>query len=217
MTDATIAPCETIQDLLSQLGGIEPVRIRLNPPPGTATEADLIAVNARKLGICELIDGTLVEKGMGYTESNLAIILGAILWAFVRPRNLGLITGESGMMRLFPGQVRVPDLAFASWDRIPGRKRPEAAIAGFAPDLAVEILSRSNTRAEMTRQRSDDFAAGVRLVWEVDPRARTVAVSDSPDQSIILDATMTLDGGAVLPGFALPLADLFAELDRDGT
>ena len=216
MATAPLALFETAQDLVARFGAIEPVRIRLTPPPGTATEADLIAVNARKLGICELIDGTLVEKGMSYNESSLGYLLGSYLLAFVIPRNLGMISGEAGMMRLFPGQVRVPDLAFASWDRIPGRKRPEAAIAGFAPDLAVEILSRSNTKAEMARKRSDDFAAGVRLVWEVDPQTRTVAVYHAPDQPILLDATMTLEGGTILPGFALPLADLFAGLGRDG-
>ena len=53
------------------------------------------------------------------------------------------------MMRLFPGLVRIPDLSFTSWDRIPGRRRPKGAVAGFAPDLAIEVLSRSNTKAEM--------------------------------------------------------------------
>ncbi len=120
------------------------------------------------------------------------------------------------MMRLVPGLVRVPDLAFASWDRIPGRRRPTGPIADFAPDLAIEVLSRSNTRAEMVRKRREYFASGVRLVWEVDPVARTVAVFDAPDHSRVLDESQTLDGGDVLPGFALPLADLFGELDRHG-
>ena len=120
------------------------------------------------------------------------------------------------MMRLFPGLVRLPDIGFASWDRIPGRRRPTSAIAGFAPDLAVEVLSRSNTKTEMARKRREYFKAGVRLVWEVDPRARTVAVYEAPEGAILLEVGQTLDGGEVLPGFALPLADLFADLDRQG-
>ena len=217
---STATPHDTTQniaDLLEDLGGIDPSRVRLKRPLGLATEADLIEVNERGDTLCELVDGLLVEKGMGYTESNLALILAGFLRAFIVPRNLGLLSGESGMMRLFPGLVRVPDLAFASWDRIPGRRYPTEAIAGFVPDLAIEVLSRSNTKKEMTRKRREYFQAGVRLVWEVDPRARTVAVYEVPERPTVLEIGQTLDGGQVLPGFALPVADLFADLDRHGT
>ena len=152
---------------------------------------------------------------MGYTESFLAMYLGGLLNAFVIPRNLGMVSGTDGMMRLFPGLVREPDIAFASWDRIPGRRRPTEPIAGFAPDLVIEVLSRSNTKKEMARKRREYFA-GVRLVWEVDPVARTVAVFDAPERSTVLDESRTLEGGEVLPGFALPLGELFGELDRQG-
>ncbi|WP_435019483.1 Uma2 family endonuclease [Tundrisphaera sp. TA3] len=204
----------TMHDLLEELGGIDPIRVRLDPPPGTATEAQLIQANARNGKIYELVDGTLVEKGMGYAESVIALLLGGFLNGFVIPRNLGIVSGPDGMMRLYAGTVRGPDLAFASWDRIPGRRFPTEPIAGFAPDLAVEVLSVSNTRAEMDRKRAEYFQAGVRLVWEVDPRARVVAVHESTGESTRIDERGTLDGGAVLPGFALDLADLFAGLDR---
>jgi Uma2 family endonuclease len=86
----------------------------------------------------------------------------------------------------------------------------------LAPDLAVEVLSPSNTRAEMARKRGEYFRAGVRLVWEIDPRKRGVRVYTAADQFTDLSAGDALDGGTVLPGFTLPLADLFAELDRHG-
>ena len=215
MATATATP-DTMKNLLERLGGIAPGRVRMKPPPGLATEADLIEVNAQKMGICELVDGVLVEKGMGYNEADLMLALSGYLRPFIVAQNLGLITGADGMMRLFPGLVRVPDLAFASWDRIPNRRRPTTSIAGFAPDLAIEILSPSNRKAEMKRKRTEYFAAGVRLVWEVDPRKRIVTTYDAPEHAMILDASMTLDGGDVLPGFSLALADLFAELDRHG-
>ena len=78
----------------------------------------------------------------------------------------------------------------------------------------MEILSRSNTAAEMAAKRQDYFAAGVRLVWEIEPELRSARVYTDPDTFTTVPETGTLDGGAVLPGFSLPLADLFARLER---
>jgi Uma2 family endonuclease len=210
-------PIETLADLLDRLGGIPLKRIRFRPSPGTATEADVLAALAlpRKQR-CELVEGVLVEKAMGYRESALALFVAVTLDAFVRPRNLGLVTGEAGTVRLFAGLVRIPDVAFTSWDRLPGRRMPSEPIPTLAPDLAVEVLSPSNTRAEMERKRQDYFTAGVRLVWQVDPDARTVSVYTGVDTVTVLTTRDVLDGGHVLPGFALPLHALFAELDRQG-
>jgi len=209
------APPRTLAELIERLGGISPARIRMRPPPGMATERDVVDAEAHEDRLCELVDGTLVEKGMGYAESVLAIMIAELLNAFVRPRNLGLVSGESGMLRLFPGLVRIPDVAYASWDRIPGRRMPREPVPDLVPELPVEVLSESNTRAEMARKRREYFPAGVLLVWEVDPDDRTVAVYTSPDRPVsVKTESDTLDGGAVLPGFTLVLRELFAELDR---
>jgi len=207
---------ETLADLLIQLGGISPDRVRFRPLPGTATEKDVLDVQAREGRLCELVDGVLVEKGMGFRESFLAVALSTILWSFVESRNLGLVTGADGMMRLVSGLVRIPDVAFISWERLPGRRLPSEPIPGLVPDLVVEVLSESNTAAEMTRKRHEYFTAGVRLAWFVDPVTRTVAVYTAVDQSTVLHTDHTLEGGAVLPEFALPLRELFAQLDRQG-
>lgn len=209
-------PLRTLADLLDRLGGISPERIRYTPLPGTATEADLLELYSRERCLCELVDGVLVEKAVGYRESVLAAALSGYLRTFVVARNLGLVSGESGMMRLFPGLVRIPDVAFASWDRVPGRRMPEEAIPSLVPDLAVEVLSEGNTPGEMIVKRGEYFGQGVRLVWIVDPKARMVAVFTTADQSTVLDESDVLDGGEVLPGFELPVRDLFAELDRQG-
>jgi Uma2 family endonuclease len=210
------APAETVADLLAHLGGIPPARIRLHPPPGTATEQDVLDVHARHSRLCELVDGVLVEKAMGFRESFLAIALSAILWGFVKPRRLGVVTGEAGMVRLTSGLVRIPDVAFVSWKRLPGRRIPSEPIPDLAPDLAVEVLSPGNTPGEMARKRQEYFAAGVQLVWIVDPVARTVAVYTEPEQSTVWQEDQTLAGDPVLPGFTLPLRALFAELDGQG-
>jgi Uma2 family endonuclease len=210
------AAIDSLADVLEQLGGISPKRIRFRPAPGTATEKDVLAIHDREGRLYELMAGVLVEKAVGLRESFLAIALASILRGFVRPPNLGLVTGEAGMMRLMAGLVRIPDVAFISWNRLPNRRVPTEPIPDLAPDLAVEVLSAGNTPGEMARKRRDYFAAGVQLVWQVDPNARTVEVFTAPDQATVLHEMQTLEGGTVLPGFALPLHELFAELDRQG-
>jgi len=199
---------------LERLGDVPTHHVLLDPPPGAAIEADIFEIRRREGRLCELVDGVLVEKPMGLRESILAGALLALLRAFIVPRNLGVVSGEAGTMRLFPGLVRIPDVAFVSWDRLPGQRVPSEAVPDIAPDLAVEVLSESNTPEEMARKRREYFAAGVRLVWLVDPRARVVAVYTSPDEATTLDESQMLNGGEALPGFTLPLRELFAELDR---
>lgn len=151
---------------------------------------------------------------MSFRASFLAVSVAVSLRAFVDPPNLGLVSGAGGALRLAPGVVRIPGAAFVSWARIPGGRMPKEPIPDLVPDLAVEVLSPSNTPREMALKRRHYFEAGVRLVWIIDPEGRTADVSTEADHPTRLDASATLDGGGVLPGFALPLADLFADLDR---
>lgn len=206
----------TLADLQERLGGVPPERIRFRPYMGTATVKDVLDVRRLEGKLCELVEGVLVEKAVGYTESILAIYLGRLLHAFVSDRNLGHVSGPDGTMEMMADLVRIPDLAFTSWDRLPGRRRPDSPVPNLAPNLAVEVLSRSNTPGEMAAKRRDYFTAGVELVWEVDPVKRTVAVYTSPNDHTTLGTADTLDGGAVLRGFTLPLRDLFADMDRHG-
>jgi Uma2 family endonuclease len=199
----------TLSDLLAQLGDLPASRVLMRPYPGMATEQDVIDIRAREGRNCELIDGVLVEKTVGFQESELAALLVTFLMTFVRQHDLGIVAGPDGTIRLLPEQVRIPDACFVSWDRLPGRRRPERPIPDLVPDLAVEVLSEGNTAAEMDRKLHEYFTAGVRLVWYVDGKAKTVRVYTSPDQPVLLDEGQTLDGGDVLPGFALPLAQLF--------
>lgn len=216
MATATTTRWETLDELVEQLGGIPLRRIRMKPLPGFATEADVFEAERRYHSLFELVDGVLVEKGMGYTESVLTLALAAILREFIIPRNLGVLSGADGMIRLFPGLLRAPDLAFASWDRFPEGRLPKEPIPTLVPDLAIEILSQSNTDREMERKRGEYFGQGVSLVWEIDPETRTATVY-RPDGTVMeLTEADRLDGGDVLPGFSLALSDLFAELDRHG-
>jgi len=205
---------KTLADLLERLGGIAPERVQFQPAPGTATEQDVVEVERREKLLCELVDGVLVEKTLGYRESVLAVAIATLLKNFVGHRNLGLVSGEAGMSLLFPGLVRIPDVAFASWERVPGGKMPSDPIPDLVPDLAIEVLSQGNTKREMARKCEEYFKAGVQLLWIVDPDARRVEVYTAPGSVRTLAEPESLDGGDVLPGFVLPLRDIFAELDK---
>jgi Uma2 family endonuclease len=205
----------SLADLQEHLGGIPLERIRLHPQPGTATEKDVIEAE-RRGHLCELIDGTLVEKTVGFLESRLAVVTASSLEAFLDTHDLGIVTGADGTIKLMPGQVRIPDVAFFSWNRFPNRRLPEEPIPDLTPDLAIEVLSRGNTETEMQRKLRDYFTAGVRLVWYIDPRQRTARVYTAVDQVTVLGEEQSLSGGTVLPGFEVVLGELFARANRRG-
>jgi len=207
---------ETIADLLRDLGGISARRVRADPLPGTATEKDLIGVNEHSNRLFELVNGVLVEKAVGFAESFLMCELVKLLGLYLDEHPLGILTGADGPLRLEEGLVRLPDISFVSWEQLPGRTIPLDPIAGLFPDLAVEILSKGNTKKEMARKRREYFFAGTRLVWQVDKDKRTVEVFTTPDQSVVLTEEQTLDGGDVLPGFSLPVRQILAALPASG-
>lgn len=204
----------SLADLLEELGGITPSRIRIRPPIGTATEQDVIDIHDRENRLFELIDGVLVEKPMGNYESRVAVILGYFLESFLGQNNVGFTLGADCLLRITTGLVRMPDVAFFRWERVPNRRIPLEPIADLVPNLAVEVLSASNTRREMERKLREYFAAGVELVWYIDPPTRTARVWTSLDDSVEIDADGTLDGGTVLPGFRLTMRDLFARAEN---
>jgi Uma2 family endonuclease len=205
---------ETLADLLDQLGGIDPRRVRASPPLGMATEKDVLRLLNRENRLYELVDGVLVEKVLGLMESAVAMALGRNLVSFTAENDLGFVTGEAGTLRLMPGLVRIPDVAFISWAQLPTHEYPTKPIPNLYPDLAIEVLSKGNTEEEMAHKLKDYFLAGTRLVWFVDPETRTVQVYTSPEDSVTLTEVDTLDGGDVLPGFTLPVKDVFARVPR---
>jgi Uma2 family endonuclease len=213
LEENSMAVVETanVAELIAHLG-VPPERIRTKPPPGWATEEDVIVTRP----LCELIDGILVEKAMGFYESRLAVVLAYYLETYLETNDIGFTLGEGGMMRLQLGQVRIPDVAFYSWDHFPNRILSLEQILDQVPDLAVEVLSPSNTAKEMERKLREYFAGGARLVWYVEAEKRTVDVYTSVDQVTTLEESQSLDGGEVLPGFNLSIKDWFNRAGQRG-
>jgi Uma2 family endonuclease len=166
--------------------------------------------------VLELVDGVLVEKSVGTREALLGGIIVHLLWDFLEQHKLGKALPGDAWLRLMPGLVRVPDVAFVSWTRMPGRKFPRDPVAQLVPDLAVEVLSQGNTRPEINRKLREYFFAGTTLAWVIDPRKETAQVYYAPDDARRVGKNGTLDGEAVLPGFQLSLRDLFARADEEG-
>jgi Uma2 family endonuclease len=138
------------------------------------------------------------------------MILAAALHAFAQRGRLGrTLINTAFVLARDPDTVRVPDLAFVSHARLP-RGGLSDSILHDAPDLAIEVLSPSNRAGEVRAKVADYLAANGRAVWVVDPRRRTVAVHVPAQGPRKLTEEDELEGGEVLPGFRLPVCDLFA-------
>ncbi len=164
----------------------------------------------------ELIRGEVKRMSpTGGTHGILCTELAFALRSFVTPNGLGKVFGaETGfLVERNPDSVLGIDAAFVSSERMQSVQNLDKFIP-FAPDLAVEVLSKGNTVAEINEKIALYFAAGSRQVWIVKPKRRTVEIYRSPIEVRILAEHDTLDGGDVLPGFGLKLSELFGALDR---
>lgn len=207
---ATLPQSDSLADMLHRLGDVPPDRILAQPAPGTATPNDVLRLcDGDPKRLCELVDGVLVEKAMGQRESRLAMELGRVVGNFLTSNNLGILTGADGPCSLEEDHIRFPDVAFFSWDNIPPDADPATPMPDWVPSLAVEVISRGNTRGEMQRKLKDYFSAGVELVWYVYPNDKVVRVYTSEDDCQTLTEDNSLDGGSVLPGFQLSVRELF--------
>ena len=162
----------------------------------------------------ELVRGELVPvTPPGEEHGILAVALASELRTVVHPRGVGHVYVETGYT-LFrtPDVVRGPDVSFRSSAHATGTRARSGFIPG-APDLAVEILSPDDALAELVSKATEYLTAGARLVWLVDPRSRAVYVHRPGQQPQTLREGEVLDGEDVVPGFALPLSQFFAEPD----
>ena len=211
---ATMTPVPTMADvaaIVAGLGGVPPERIWMTPTPGTATEADVIRiVESADKRLVELVDGTLVEKAVGQEESRITVRLGGKLDVYCEDNDFGWVTGPDAMARMKGGNIREPDLSVFPFSMFPDGEMPDQVVASVAPMLAIEVLSESNTVAEIAKKLVELFASGTTLAWVIDPKKRTAKVYAAATKFTTLNEAGVLDGAGVVPGFLCPLADLFA-------
>lgn len=162
----------------------------------------------------ELVQGVIYEMTpVGDIHTILGIEIAWLLNNFIRTHDLGWVTGADAGFQLSedPDTVRSPDVGFVSKARVP---KLTGKYFTVAPDLAVEIMSPGDTASEIQAKVLEYFQAGTHLVWVVYPKTKTVAVHVDAKTTHTVDLDGILDGGDVLPGFALPVRDIFARLDE---
>jgi len=188
------------------------VSSHMMPPP---SEGILLIHFGPDEVLYEVVDNQIRElPPMGIRENLLAATLMRILSAFAWDHKLGHIVAETLFLLAAPPRdlQRRPDLAFVSFDRWPRKRRVESAAAWeVVPNLAIEVVSPSNGANEIVEKIEDYFSAGVERVWVVYPTVEKVYVYDAPASVQILTRTQTLEGGPMLPGFLLPLAEIYQE------
>ncbi|MEZ2318999.1 MAG: Uma2 family endonuclease [Microcoleus sp.] len=177
------------------------------------TDAEFMALN-RDGHRYEIVNGELIDMGNrsakhGYVCSILMILLGG----YVHIQKLGAMFDSSTAFKMKSGNKRSPDVSFMAKERLQGLEElPDGFLEG-APDLAVEILSPSNTVEEIHNKLVEYFENGARLVWVINPKEKYVLVyrsSQEPDR--LLKSADSLDGEEIVSGFTLPVAELFQKL-----
>jgi Uma2 family endonuclease len=159
----------------------------------------------------ELLDGVLVKMSPpGNSHGRAQTMIGHLILTYALPRNLGQVFGEVGViLRRNPDRVRAPDVCFIARERIP-EGGFGAGLFEIVPDLIVEIVSPSDRRGGIDEKVQEWLRSGARLVWLVRTEPRSVAVYDQRGEARVLDEAGMLTAEPVLPGFSVPVRELFA-------
>ena len=173
------------------------------------TPEDLLKITDRPMP--ELVDGEIVERETGIRSDAIAVLFSYLLMAHVRPLRLGYVLGAHGSYQIFPdfGKVRIPDVSFIRAERVP-EDWPPAGHSRVAPDLAVEVVSPNDLSGDVSTKVEEYHGAGVAVVLVIEPDPKVIRVHrpDGSDRTLRLGDTLEL--ADILPGFRLPVAELFA-------
>ncbi len=159
----------------------------------------------------ELVEGVLHKRAAAsYYHAKLAVKFAQKLANYTDAHQLGEVSGESGwVLATNPATVRIPDAAFLVQERVTVGQE----VMGFqrgAPDLVLEVISPTDSYSEVAAKVEEWLAAGARMVVVIDPRKRLIRVHGNKATTVTLQEADTLDGGDVVPGWRLPVRELFA-------
>ena len=175
------------------------------------TAAELLAMREDGFHRRELVKGELITMAPAGAEHGAIGITAAIRFGvFVEQHDLGrLFNSDTGfIIGTDPDTVRAPDVSFVRKERIPADGLPKGFFPG-APDLAVEVISPSDSYTEVVEKVAQLLEAGTQLVVLIDPRTRTVELHHRNGEISRFAEADTLTLGDVLPGFGYPIAELF--------
>ncbi len=162
--------------------------------------------------VYELVGGALAMSQAGFEHGEIITRVIVPLGAHVMAKKLGVVVGASTGFWMQTGNARSPDVAFVAKERLRGR-RPTKKFFQGAPDLAVEVVSPNDKWHVVSKKVAELFANGTRLAWVINPSDQTVHIYHSAQPDRICKAGDVLDGEQLVPGFSLPVAELFAEYD----
>jgi Uma2 family endonuclease len=163
----------------------------------------------------ELINGEIIESPTGYRHEDIAAAVLMAMRLHVRQHKLGSVCGSSLGCWMASGNLLSPDVSFIHKSRVPrGREAVKRYFQG-APDLVVEVLSPWDRTIRIRDKMVEYFDSGARLAWVINPEEKSTLVYRGAEAEHLLRLTDALDGENVLPGFRLPLEELFAELSFD--
>jgi Uma2 family endonuclease len=164
----------------------------------------------------EVVNGRLVMSPKNnFFHERICMRLSTAMNMFVNERRLGVVLGSSAGFWMHNRNCRAPDISFVPKERLDalGFKPSSRTFFPGAPDLAIEVLSPSNTPTEIQERLEDFFGSGTQLAWIVHPEEEFVEICHSPTHRRIIGAGAALDGEQLLPGFRFPIADLFKDWD----
>ena len=162
----------------------------------------------------ELVDGELVDMDGKPAHGKVTGQINRLVGNHIYPAGLPLEVGANTGFQLSPDTLRFPDVYVASLERMAQYDENEPGFPQFAPDVAIEVVSGSNTPAALARKTVEYFANGARAVWIADPGPRTVSIRRPGQPERVFGVGDILTGDPEIPGFAGPVADIFAVLDR---
>ena len=158
---------------------------------------------------CELVRGELVKMPpAGFRHGDIGLAVASHLRRHVNAMRLGRVVASDTGYQLSVDHVLAPDVSFVSESRLPASGLPEGFFQG-APDIAVEVISPSEREQHILEKVGDYLRYGCKMVVVIRPRTRRVEVHLPNREMQILESDDVLDGGAIVPGWQLPIAEIF--------